>query len=109
MHRVKYETLKKLVKDKANEIQNLLPPLPGHPQRCAPAHLWGALKCCYNEFEIKKLPDIEFDNCVAIIKYVADHPQDTRDYLIMIPSEMHRHEVYNQPSQSLTDMFEGSI
>ena len=106
MNRIKYESLKKIVSVSAAEIQPLLPPLPGHPQRCAPAHLWGALKYCYNEYEIKKLPDEEFDNCVSIIKHVAAHPEDTRDYHVMIPIEMHRNHLYNQKQPSLDEMFE---
>ena len=105
MNRIKYETLKELVKRTAAEIQPLLPPLPGHEERCAPAHIWGALKYCYNEHEIKKLPDIEYDNCMQIVKFVGLHPEDTRDYNSMIPVEMHRNHLYNQKQPSLDELF----
>lgn len=105
MNKIKYQAICDLVKQYATEIQFVLPPLESHDQRCAPAHLWGALKDCYAGYPIKKLPDVEYQNCVDILTFVKDHPLDIRPYKQFIPKSMHRNEVYKEQCSPTLDQF----
>ena len=71
--------IKKWIQDHYQELQIRLPPLPPkHEQRIAVAHCWKCLKEAFHVQQCKDIPDIEFNNCMEILRIVYEYAEDPK-------------------------------
>jgi hypothetical protein len=75
MNKQLLKQINNLVKKRADEIQPRLPPLPGHPQRIAYAHLYKEIVLRFGR-PVAELGDGRYDEVVKLIELCCDHADD---------------------------------
>lgn len=79
------------IKKKGDEIQSILPSLPGHPVRQAQAHLYKEIKTRFG-VPCKDIPDGRFDEVMKLLHLCVEHAADPRvsRYLTWVVPELPR-------------------
>ena len=63
------------IQKKGNEIQSILPPLPGHPVRQAQAHLYKEIKLRFG-VPVAEIGDGRFDEVMKLLHICVEHASD---------------------------------
>lgn len=72
MNKQHLKIINTFVREKGNEIQSILPPLPGHPVRQAQAHLYKEIKLRFG-VPVKELDDHRFDEVMKLLHICVEH------------------------------------
>ena len=88
MNKINLKKINLLIKKRGDEIQTILPPLPGHPVRQAQAHLYKEIKLRFR-LPVAELGDGRFDDVIKLIELCSKHADDPniKKYLTWVVPE----------------------
>lgn len=72
MNKANCAIIHEYIQKKGNEIQSILPPLPGHPVRQAQAHLYKEIKLRFG-VPAKDIRDSRFDEVMRLLEICVEH------------------------------------
>ena len=75
MNKQNLKLIHKYIQQKGNEIQSILPPLPGHPVRQAQAHLYKEIKLRFG-VPAAELGDGRFDEVMKLLQICVENAHD---------------------------------
>jgi len=99
MNKRNLKLIHEFIQKKGDEIQSILPPLPGHPVRQAQAHLYKEIKLRFG-VPVAELGDGRFDEVMRLLHICVEHAADPgiRKYLEWVVPE--------QPKSTLEEWFD---
>ena len=99
MNKEHLQEINRLIKQKGDEIQPILPPLPSHPVRQAQAHLYREIKLRFG-VPVAELGDHRFEEVLRLIQVCVDNAADPdiKQHLLWVVPE--------PPKANLEDFFE---
>lgn len=99
MNKRNLRTIHEFIQKKGNEIQSILPPLPGHPVRQAQAHLYKEIKLRFG-VPVAEIGDGRFDEVMKLLTLCVEHADDPeiKKYLTWVVPE--------PPKATLENFFE---
>ena len=88
MNKDNLNTIHKFIQRRGDEIQAILPALPGHPYRQAQAHLYKEIKTKFG-VPVKELGDQRFDEVMRLLEICCEHAAeaDIDKYLTWVVPE----------------------
>lgn len=75
MNKHNLKIIREFITKKGDEIQSILPPLPGHPVRQAQAHLYKEIKLRFG-VPVAELSDSRFDEVMRLLNLCVEHAAD---------------------------------
>ncbi len=99
MNKDNLKTIHAFIKRRGDEIQPILPALPGHPYRQAQAHLYKEIKLRFG-VPVKEIGDDRFDEVMRLLEICCENAADPdiKKYLTWVVPE--------PPKGSLESFFE---
>lgn len=75
MNKTNLKSIHEYIKRRGDEIQPILPSLPGHPYRQAQAHLYKEIKLRFG-VPVKELGDDRFEEVMRLLDICCEHAAD---------------------------------
>lgn len=99
MNKRNLKIIHEFIQKKGNEIQSILPSLPGHPVRQAQAHLYKEIKLRFG-VPVAELGDGRFDEVMKLLQICVEHAADPniKQHLLWVKPEL--------PKATLEGLFE---
>ena len=99
MNKENLDKIHRYIQRRGNEIQSILPSLPGHPIRQAQAHLYKEIKLRFG-VPVKEIGDDRFDEVMRLLEICCENAADPdiKKYLTWVVPE--------PPRGSLESFFE---
>lgn len=101
MNKYHLKLIHEFIQKRGNEIQSILPSLPGHPVRQAQAHLYKEIKTKFG-VPVAEIGDGRFDEVMRLLQLCVDHAAErgVGKYLTWVVPEL--------PKATLENFFENS-
>lgn len=99
MNKIYRDRIHEYIQRRGDEIQSILPALPGHPVRQAQAHLYKEIKLRFG-VPVKDVPDSRYEEVMKVLDICCEHAADPniKQHLLWVVPEA--------PPGSLDSFFE---
>lgn len=96
MNKSNLKKIHEYIKKKGDDIQSILPPLPGHPTRQAQAHLYKEIQLRFG-VPVKEIGDGRFDEVMRLLQICVENAADPciKKYLTWVVPELPRATLEN--------------